>query len=315
MFCYSYRFIPKKSRLIPLNIFKALLILSFLSSGISGIAQVGIGTDSPDPSAAVEIQSTTMGFLPPVMTKVQMDLIASPAQGLMVYCTDCTSVGLYVFSGFVFKSASTQLPSLESTEVYNATTGRIWMDRNLGASQVATASDDALAYGNLYQWGRASDGHEIRDPISSTASGPVTSGNEGANFITINPSDNIDDWLTPQDDTRWNTGTEVAPVKNTTHDPCPSGYRIPTLTEFDAERTTWSSNDAAGAFASDLKISLGGLRRRNNGNITDVGSKGRYWTSTIATNDTDRARGIFIDSGGAAENVRGNGYSVRCIKE
>ena len=33
--------------------------------------------------------------------------------------------------------------------VTNPTTGEIWMDRNLGASQVATSSTDAAAYGDL----------------------------------------------------------------------------------------------------------------------------------------------------------------------
>ncbi|WP_372934176.1 hypothetical protein, partial [Mariniphaga sediminis] len=41
--------------------------------------------------------------------------------------------------------------------VTNATTGKTWMDRNLGASQVATSSTDIAAYGDLYQWGRAAD--------------------------------------------------------------------------------------------------------------------------------------------------------------
>jgi len=48
---------------------------------------------------------------------------------------------------------------LEYKTVKSAT-GKIWMDRNLGASQVATSSTDAAAYGDLYQWGRAADGHE-----------------------------------------------------------------------------------------------------------------------------------------------------------
>nr|WP_320009862.1 hypothetical protein [uncultured Desulfobulbus sp.] len=50
----------------------------------------------------------------------------------------------------------------EAFEVGTVTspTGRVWMDHNLGASRVATSYDDKEAYGNLYQWGRGSDGHE-----------------------------------------------------------------------------------------------------------------------------------------------------------
>ena len=39
-------------------------------------------------------------------------------------------------------------------DVTNPTTGAIWMDRNLGATQAATSSTDVDAYGDLYQWGR-----------------------------------------------------------------------------------------------------------------------------------------------------------------
>lgn len=56
-------------------------------------AQVGIGTASPDASAALEITSTTKGLLPPRMTAFQRDAIANPAQGLMIYCTNCGTNG------------------------------------------------------------------------------------------------------------------------------------------------------------------------------------------------------------------------------
>ncbi|MDD2634267.1 MAG: hypothetical protein PHW82_02075 [Bacteroidales bacterium] len=46
--------------------------------------------------------------------------------------------------------------------VSNPTTSKLWMDRNLGASQFAINSTDVAAYGDLYQWGRAADGHQIR---------------------------------------------------------------------------------------------------------------------------------------------------------
>ncbi len=39
------------------------------------------------------------------------------------------------------------------TAAVSSATGKIWMDRNLGASQVAISSNDAAAYGDWYQWG------------------------------------------------------------------------------------------------------------------------------------------------------------------
>jgi hypothetical protein len=56
---------------------------------------VGIGTTTNVSSAILHISSTTRGFLPPRMTNAQRLAIATPAVGLMVYCTDAVE-GLYV---------------------------------------------------------------------------------------------------------------------------------------------------------------------------------------------------------------------------
>lgn len=61
---------------------------------------VGIGVNSPSASAKLEISSTTQGFLPPRMTYAQRTSIANPAQGLIVYCTNCGNNGeLQVYNG------------------------------------------------------------------------------------------------------------------------------------------------------------------------------------------------------------------------
>jgi uncharacterized protein (TIGR02145 family) len=61
---------------------------------------VGIGTNTPNASAQLDLSTTTRGFLPPRMTASQMNLISSPAEGLVVYCTNCIPTkGLRVFDG------------------------------------------------------------------------------------------------------------------------------------------------------------------------------------------------------------------------
>ena len=57
----------------------------------STFAQVGIGTNTPDASAALDLTSTTGGLLTPRMTAAQRDAIATPSQGLIIFCTDCAS--------------------------------------------------------------------------------------------------------------------------------------------------------------------------------------------------------------------------------
>ena len=59
----------------------------------SGTGSVGIGTNSPNSSAILDASSTTKGFLPPRMTYAQKMAIASPPQGLMIYCTNCGTNG------------------------------------------------------------------------------------------------------------------------------------------------------------------------------------------------------------------------------
>lgn len=54
-------------------------------------------TLSTTPSALVEIQSTTQGFLPPKMTTTQKNAIATPAAGLVVY--DSTTNKLCCYNG------------------------------------------------------------------------------------------------------------------------------------------------------------------------------------------------------------------------
>ena len=55
--------------------------------------RVAVGVNASDPSSAFEIQSTTRGFLPPRMTRAQVDAIVNPAPGLVVYCTDFLGAG------------------------------------------------------------------------------------------------------------------------------------------------------------------------------------------------------------------------------
>ncbi len=59
---------------------------------------VGIGTVSPNASAALEVNSTTKGFLLPTMTQTQRNAISTPATGLLIYQSDNTP-GFYYYNG------------------------------------------------------------------------------------------------------------------------------------------------------------------------------------------------------------------------
>jgi CubicO group peptidase (beta-lactamase class C family) len=59
-------------------------------------SQVAINADGSNPvnSAMLDVKSNRKGFLPPRMTRAEMNAIPNPANGLIVYCTDCAPKGL-----------------------------------------------------------------------------------------------------------------------------------------------------------------------------------------------------------------------------
>jgi len=63
----------------------------------AALAQVGIGTNTPNNTSMLEVQSNSKGFLLPRMSSVQRTSIASPATGLQVYDNNTNS--LWYFNG------------------------------------------------------------------------------------------------------------------------------------------------------------------------------------------------------------------------
>jgi uncharacterized protein (TIGR02145 family) len=188
-------------------------------------------------------------------------------------------------------------------DVTNPNTGEIWMDRNLGATQVATTNTDIDAYGELFQWGRFADGHQCRNSNTTGTLSTSDTPNHGDFILTFSFPD---DWRNPQNDNLWQGVNGV-------NNPCPIGYRLPTEAEWNAERLSWSSNDPSGAFGSPLKITVAGYRETN-GSILLEGSYGYYWSSTV--NGAD-ARALLLSNGNAGwdSGDRAIGGSVRCIKD
>ena len=186
--------------------------------------------------------------------------------------------------------------------VTNPTTGRIWMDRNLGATQVATSSTDANAYGDLYQWGRKSDGHQCR---TSTTTSTLSSSDIPGNSSFILAPNTPNDWRSPQNNNLWQG-------LNGVNNPCPSGYRIPNSTELNNEVNSWSAITTLDAFNSVLKFPAAGSRHASFGTLNNVGGNVTLWTSTVQSISS-----LGLGTGGGVINSqnRSRGQSVRCIKE
>ena len=312
------------------------LIVWCTNCGSSGELQINNGTtwtnliggspsfavpDAPtSPVATAGNAQASVAFIPPAsdggnaitgytVTSSPGGFTATGASSPLVVTGLATNIA-YTFTVVATNAAGNSVASVASVSVTpfgvitNPTTGKTWMDRNLGATQVAASSIDAAAYGDLYQWGRGADGHQLRNsPTTTTLSSSDQPGN--GNFILV-PND-PNDWRSPQNNNLWQGVNGV-------NNPCPSGYRLPTSTELDAERSSWGNNyfNAAGAFNS-LKLPLAGYRKYSDGLLDNVGTVGYYWNSTI--NGTN-SRSLFFNStllSVSSFERRAEGNSVRCI--
>jgi hypothetical protein len=196
-----------------------------------------------------------------------------------------------------------------------STTGKIWMDRNLGASRVATSSTDYLSYGSIYQWGRGNDGHQLINFTSATAGSGInatvttlsTTDNPGnSSFIGACPGTNNYDWRSVKNDLLWQGVNGI-------NNPCPSGYRLPTESEWVAEYATWAAY-SSGAFSSVLKLTIGGVRSCCGGGLEITGTGGMYWTSTVSGTQA-KTLAIGSSTTTTGNSNRADGRSVRCIMD
>ena len=188
-----------------------------------------------------------------------------------------------------------------------------WMDRNLGARRVATAINDVLSYGNHYQWGRPADGHEITvwngDTLTSgrgfaNATGALATSDApgNANFILTNVSPY--DWRSDYNNNRWATANQG---------PCPVGYHVPTDAQWATADSFGAWNNNTDTYNSALKLPSAGYRDSTNGSLTNQGTLGTYWSSTVSGTDA-RCLGFNSIAAYAFNYNRAYGFTVRCLK-
>lgn len=224
--------------------------------------------------------------------------------------------------------------------------GSVWSLQNLGAESVATASDDYLSYGDLFQWGRWDDGHQVVVRNQATGAGDVPAGSSAG----------LNDLPTPNDPTGIGSGSPLfyykafwwkdtqnatvtaAKAEEVTAtngcDPCKAmgeGWRLPTKAEWDAIMV--NSNGILGevgisdaspittssAFVSVLKLPASGFRIHNTGKLSALGTRCMYWSSDGFWNVSQSvgqaySMSITATAASTSSSYRGYGFSVRCMK-
>lgn len=261
-------------------------------------ARTILGASESSADGVLILESKTKAMVLPTVQNT--DEVPDPAPGMMVYINTEGAKRLAVYNGnsWTYWKAST-----ETVPTVTSSTGRIWMDRNLGATRVATSLSDTAAYGDVYQWGRRSDGHQLRNATTTTQQSN-TDTPAHSSFIIGSASD----WRNPPNNNLWQGVTGI-------NNPCPTGFRLPTDAEWSAEISTFNPPNASGAFASPLKLVMNGYREYYSGSIYDYDDFGVYWTASTSGSYSKyiALNSWGIDSGYDAE--RAYGFAVRCIKD
>ena len=100
------------------NFLKMIFVLGLSSAAFGQSGNVGIGTNTPNASAQLDITSTDKGLLIPRVSQAQRNLIATPATGLMVYQTDNTP-GFYYYNGTIWTSVAPTSAGITGTGTNN----------------------------------------------------------------------------------------------------------------------------------------------------------------------------------------------------
>ncbi len=151
--------------------------------------------------------------------------------------------------------------------------GRYWMDRNLGAERVATSLKDTLAYGDLFQWGREVDGHQLRDNTFFTNQVAIGGKQPNHNEYII-PAEGIDWNFEGSKNCVWYNGLNK--VMKTAVNVCPDGWHVPTANEWRLTLGNWRTKQDA--FNSVLKFPASDRRP-----VRDELKKGKYLISFMTS--------------------------------
>ncbi|MDR0614186.1 MAG: hypothetical protein LBG45_12130 [Dysgonamonadaceae bacterium] len=211
-------------------------------------------------------------------------------------------------------------------------------------------SDSAAIYGDLYQWGRKKDGHQLRTAHATNTTFRSTEEGVSENLLDANGQVNDDvydqfiqrvgglkDWRAyPAGDPNNSIGFPKTAWTwdNPANDPCKAEleakWRVPAADEwvqiFNSNNNTWVWKDtvAGGVPGYEIKpdgitwptsffLPAAGQRLSDDGQLSVL--SGNYWSST-SYGDSSRYLS-FNDNTIAPENlsVRANGFSVRCVAD
>ncbi len=139
MYGRSGRFSTTKESKLKINpMMRKIFILSILITLTIkvSVSQVSINTDGSQPAASsmLDVTSSNKGFLMPRMTFEQRNAIVSPAEGLMVFCTNCgTNGALSIYSDGAWRLLFPCITPVSTAASHTILSGQIVWHWNLPA--------------------------------------------------------------------------------------------------------------------------------------------------------------------------------------
>jgi hypothetical protein len=278
---------------------------------------VGIGNTNPDASAALDISSSTKGFLTPRMTSVEMSSISNPTNGLLVFNTTDNKFYAYLTSTeswkeLLFGSSTVNMncgiliidhttaggvAPVNKTVNYGTVIGvageidKCWLAQNLGADNQASSVNDVTEAAAGWYWQFNQKRGFKHDGTTLTPAWTITSINESSSWSSAN-------------------------------DPCAlelgGTWRMPTMSEWYNVDYNGSWEEMTDPYNSPLKMHAAGYLHNTNGYLISRGSVGSYWSNTQENSTNGYYMGFFtteFDSFCDISNEnKALGMSVRCIK-
>ncbi len=258
--------------------------------------QVGIGTNQPDSSAKLDVNSNSQGFLPPRMTTEERDSIPNPAAGLIIFNTNTHCINF--FNGVEWVEYGRD--PLDTFEC-----GQIFTDpRDKQQYQTVQIGDQCWFAKNL------NVGTKINATQNQTDNGivekycyenvPANCGKFGGLY-------------------QWDEMRAYDTLENT-KGICPEGWHLPNQAEWQTLFDAFGGAEAAGTELASTGTS--GFDALMNGKFDAVaGFSGQnnlstFWSSSGTPGA--QATGYDFTSGSPVVNTGNssvfNGYGVRCLK-
>ena len=150
---------------------------------------------------------------------------------------------------------------------------------------------------------------------TSTSAGMFYQWNSKVGWSSTDPMKNSNG------ETNWNTKYNSGAKWVSDNDPCPAGWRVPTLDELkeliNAGYNLSSTGCTFGSGNNSVFLLSAGCRLDGNGTLEGVGSYGLYWSSTMNSSSGGGGLAYHLQFGNVTAFTdsffRSSGYSVRCV--